>query len=321
MIVITGSAGFIASCLLTEVLATATEPVVIVDDFGIEAKKPNFTGKKYSQLIHRDQLDQWFQHNGADVTQVYHLGARTDTTEMSVELFNALNLDYSKMVWVHCVKHNIPLVYASSAATYGEGEHGFDDNHEVVAKLKPLNPYGESKNDFDKWVLKQDETPPKWIALKFFNVYGPNEYHKSRMASVIFHTFHQIKKTGGMKLFKSHRDDYKDGEQSRDFVYVKDVVNMTKFLMENDVESGIYNIGTGKARSFYDLASATFAAMGLEPNISFIDTPADIRDKYQYFTEANISKLRAQGYDQTTYSLEDGVKDYVQMYLMNGRVL
>ena len=227
---------------------------------------------------------------------VFHIGARTDTTEFDVEIFNRLNLNYTKDIWKICAENEIPMVYASSAATYGDGSLGYDDNHDIVEKLKPLNVYGESKNNFDKWALKQEKTPPSWYGLKFFNVYGPNEYHKGRMASVIMHAVKQIKETGGMKLFRSHRPDYSDGGQLRDFVYVKDVVEVMLFLWEYEVESGLYNLGTGKARTFLDLAKATFKALGVEENISFIDTPEDIRDKYQYFTEANMTKLLNQGY-------------------------
>jgi ADP-L-glycero-D-manno-heptose 6-epimerase len=208
-----------------------------------------------------------------------------------------------------------PMVYASSAATYGLGEFGYKDDHEVVNNLKPLNPYGDSKNDFDKWVLKQTSTPPFWAGLKFFNVYGPNEYHKGRMASVIFHTFNQIKLNGEMKLFRSHNPNYTDGGQLRDFVYVKDVASVCEFLMQKKATSGIYNLGSGKARTFLDLATLTFKALGLEPNISFVDTPLDIRDKYQYFTEADMSKLVAAGYNKHFYTLEEGISDYVENYL------
>ena len=235
---------------------------------------------------------------------------------MNVELFNALNLHYSQAIWKICTDKNIPLVYASSAATYGLGEYGYRDDHEVVNSLKPLNPYGESKNDFDKWVLKQNTTPPFWAGLKFFNVYGPNEYHKGRMASVIFHTFNQIKLNGEMKLFRSHNLNYTDGGQLRDFVYVKDVASVCGFLMQQQPSSGIYNLGSGKARTFLDLATLTFKSLGLEPKISFVDTPLDIRDKYQYFTEADMSKLKAAGYDKHFHTLEEGIADYVGNYLM-----
>ncbi|MCC7245354.1 MAG: NAD-dependent epimerase/dehydratase family protein, partial [Saprospiraceae bacterium] len=209
----------------------------------------------------------------------------------------------------------------SSAATYGLGETGYVDDHSLIPGLRPLNPYGQSKQDFDVWVLEQttgakQAAPPHWAGFKFFNVYGPNEYHKGRMASVIMHTVRQIKATGGMKLFRSHRPDFSDGGQSRDFIYVKDVVDVLLFFMEKRPENGIYNLGTGKARSFLDLAVGTFNAMHLEPNISFIDTPADIRDTYQYFTEADMSKLRSAGYHEPFYGLEAGIEDYVQRYLL-----
>jgi ADP-L-glycero-D-manno-heptose 6-epimerase len=249
---------------------------------------------------------------------VFHLGARTDTTEQSVAIFDELNLNYSKKMWQVCTQYNIPLIYASSAATYGNGEFGYDDNHDVVNQLVPLNPYGESKNDFDKWVLQQKSTPPFWAGLKFFNVYGPNEYHKGRMASVIFHSFHQLINTRKIKLFKSHNPNYTDGGQMRDFIYVKDLINICLFLKQNQTQSGIYNVGTGKAETFLELALSTFDALGIEPNIDFVDTPIDIRDKYQYFTEANMKKLISIGYTKPFYSLEEGVKDYVQNYLVKG---
>ncbi|MFN3380384.1 MAG: NAD-dependent epimerase/dehydratase family protein, partial [Runella zeae] len=211
------------------------------------------------------------------------------------------------------------LVYASSAATYGLGELGYDDNESLIPQLKPLNPYGESKNDFDIWALQQDKKPFFWAGLKFFNVYGPNEYHKGRMASVIFHAYHQIKKTNQMRLFRSHHPDFKDGEQMRDFVYVKDVVEVCSFLMHHRRNSGIYNLGSGKARTFVDLATNTFHAMGVEPTINFVDTPADIRDKYQYFTQANMNKLRSIGYAKPFHTLEEGITDYVQNYLEGER--
>jgi ADP-L-glycero-D-manno-heptose 6-epimerase len=234
---------------------------------------------------------------------------------MDYSVHETLNVKYSKDIWNVCTTHNIPLIYASSAATYGLGEHGYTDDHKIVSKLAPLNPYGESKNNFDKWVLNQDTTPPFWAGVKFFNVYGPNENHKGRMASVVFHTYHQIQKTGGMKLFRSHNEHYKDGEQLRDFIYVKDVVSILLFLKENQLSSGLYNSGTGIARSFHDLASLTFQALDLKPNISFIDTPLDIRDKYQYFTEASMQKLIAAGYSKSFHTLEEGVSDYVKNYL------
>ncbi|MCD4696536.1 MAG: ADP-glyceromanno-heptose 6-epimerase, partial [Bacteroidales bacterium] len=256
-------------------------------------------------------------HQGVDF--ILHIGARTDTTEFNVEVFNTLNLNYTKSVWNACIKFSIPLIYASSAATYGLGEFGYDDNHTIVEKLKPLNPYGESKNDFDKWALKQETKPVFWAGLKFFNVYGPNEYHKGRMASVIKHAFEQIINEGKVKLFRSHRPDFEDGKQLRDFIYVKDVVNIIYYLMTHKPEPGLYNTGTGHAHSFLDLALATFKALSIEPDIEFIDTPADIRDKYQYFTEANMQKLISTGYNKSFYSLEQGIEEYVVEFLKHGR--
>ncbi|RLD44263.1 MAG: ADP-glyceromanno-heptose 6-epimerase [Bacteroidetes bacterium] len=315
MIVVTGAAGFIGSVLVGRLNQAGFNNLILVDDFSHTEKEMNLKTKRFVKKINRDDFFQWFDKNPSDVEMVLHIGARTDTTEFDKDVFDILNLNYSKQMWLRCVEYQIPLIYASSAATYGMGEFGYDDNHSIVEKLKPLNPYGESKNDLDKWVLKQEKQPPFWAGLKFFNVYGPNEFHKGRMASVIFHAFHQISETGKVRLFRSHNPEFKDGEQLRDFVYVKDVVDVILFLMENKPESGLYNLGTGKARTFVDLANATFAALDLKPVIEFIDTPEDIRDKYQYFTEANMSKLINVGYDKPFTSLEDGVGDYVGNYL------
>ena len=218
MIIVTGAAGFIGSCLVKELNNEGFNNLVLVDDFSDETKNPNLEGKQFFEKIHRKDLMSWIDGNWNTIDFVFHIGARTDTTEFDTAIFDELNLNYSKNLWVKCVKFQIPFIYASSAATYGMGEFGFEDSHELVEKLKPLNPYGISKNEFDKWVLKQNENSPFWAGFKFFNVFGPNEYHKGRMASVIFHAFNQVKETGGMKLFHSHNQDYKDGEQLRDFV-------------------------------------------------------------------------------------------------------
>ena len=321
MIVVTGAAGFIGSALVGELLRQGWQDIVAVDDFSRSHKAPNLAGKTVSAKVDRKDFFDWLDTNQQLVQFIFHLGARTDTTEFDTAIFDELNLHYSQEVWKRCVKYGIPLVYASSAATYGAGEHGYDDDHDIIAKLNPLNPYGESKNDFDKWALAQAEKPYFWAGLKFFNVYGPNEYHKGRMASVVLHAFRQIRDTDGMKLFRSHRPDYKDGEQLRDFVYVKDVCDVCLFLMEHRKHSGIYNLGSGKARTFLDLARAVFAALGKDEKIEFIDTPADIRDKYQYYTEANMAKLKGIGYDKPFTSLEEGVGDYVTNYLIPGSYL
>jgi len=316
MIVITGAAGFIGSCLAALMNEQGFTDLVLVDDFSFDKKKANYSTKKYNQLIERTNFISWLAINAQEIDFIFHLGARTDTTEFDKEIFETLNVQYSKDVWNACVQFNIPLVYASSAATYGNGELGYDDNHQTIPNLKPLNPYGNSKQEFDCWVLKQTTTPPFWAGLKFFNVYGPNEFHKARMASVIFHSYNQIQATGKVKLFRSHRNEYKDGWQLRDFIYVKDLISVCNFLMKETAPSGIYNLGTGKARSFYDLATATFKAMHKEVNIEFIDIPTDIRDTYQYFTEANMQKLIDAGYIEPFTSLEDGVTDYVTNYLL-----
>ena len=316
MIIVTGAAGFIGSCLVSRLNQEGFIDIILVDDFSDPEKIKNLEGKKYSQKIHRDEFIQWLRDNQRLVQFIFHLGARTDTTEFNKEIFDKLNLNYSKGLWKVCVEFGLPLVYTSSAATYGMGEFGYDDNEATLEKLKPLNPYGDSKNDFDKWALKQEKKPYFWLGLKFFNVYGPNEYHKGRMASVILHAFNQIQEKGLVKLFRSHNPDYKDGEQLRDFVYVKDVVEVCYFLLHHRKNSGIYNLGSGKARTFLDLVKNVFLSLNKAPNIEFIDTPVDIRDKYQYFTEANMSKLKSIGYSKPFYTLEEGVKDYVRNYLV-----
>ncbi|MBA4239826.1 MAG: ADP-glyceromanno-heptose 6-epimerase [Sphingobacteriaceae bacterium] len=321
MIVITGAAGFIGSCLISKLNKEGHENLILVDDFSQLQKIDNYHTKNFIHKIERSHFLEWFEEHAPEVNFVYHIGARTDTTEFNVELFNELNLNYTKSIWNTCTKHFIPLVYASSAATYGLGEFGYDDDESKINLLKPLNPYGDSKNDFDKWAITQKTCPPKWAGFKFFNVYGPNEYHKGRMASVIFHSFNQINEKGQVKLFRSHNPNYTDGGQLRDFVYVKDLVDVLYFTYGENIKNGIYNLGSGKARTFLDLAKATFKALGKEPNIEFIDTPIDIRDKYQYFTEANMSKLIAQGYKKPFTSLEDGVKDYVSNYLIGKKYL
>ena len=319
MIVVTGAAGFIASCLVSRLNEQGYNDLVLVDDFSKTHKHLNFEGKKYTQLVDRSAFIDWLKANEDQVQFVFHLGARTDTTEFNKAIFDELNVEVSKAIWKICSEVALPLVYASSAATYGDGALGYNDDHAVIPKLVPLNPYGDSKNEFDQWVLEQKESPFFWAGLKFFNVYGPNEYHKGRMASVIFHAFEQISANGGMKLFRSHRPDYTDGGQMRDFVYVKDVVDVCIFLMHHRKNSAIYNLGSGKARTFLDLAKATFRSMGVDENISFVDTPEDIREKYQYFTEANMQKLINIGYTQPFHSLEEGVTDYVQNYLMQNK--
>jgi len=331
LILVTGAAGFIGSCMIRWLNDHGYNNIIAVDDFSRQDKAPNLIDKIILNRIEREQLFSWFYTEKPAVDYVIHLGARTDTTEFDYAVHQHLNVEYTQQLWQYCTINNIPLIYASSAATYGDGSKGYNDDHQIIPDLSPLNPYGISKNEVDKWILHQEDHPPFWAGLKFFNVYGPNETHKGRMASVIFHAYNQIKSTGRVRLFKSHRPDFKDGKQLRDFIYVKDVVNVIGWMMEltlpgkSDVysseiqklslHSGIYNLGTGLARTFYDLVVAVFKALDLEPNIDFIDMPEDIRERYQYFTEANMNKLRKEGYVSQFTALEDGVADYVKNYL------
>ncbi|GAA4459821.1 ADP-glyceromanno-heptose 6-epimerase [Nibrella saemangeumensis] len=321
MIIVTGAAGFIGSCLISKLNQENFNFIIAVDDFSSPEKERNLAGKRIQERVHREDFFGWLDQNYHEVEFLFHIGARTDTTEFDWQVFEHLNLNYSKRIWQKCIDYQIPLVYASSAATYGLGELGYDDNESIIPQLKPLNPYGESKNEFDIWALEQERKPFFWAGLKFFNVYGPNEYHKARMASVIFHAYNQICQTGQMRLFRSHHPDFQDGEQMRDFVYVKDVIDVCTFLMHHRRNSGIYNLGSGKARTFLDLANNTFRAMDRESHITFVDTPADIRDKYQYYTQANMGKLRSIGYTKHFCTLEEGITDYVQNYLLPGRYL
>ena len=320
-IVVTGAAGFIGSCLVGFLNDKGYNNLILVDDFSKHEKDANLENKSFTIKVERELFFDWIKKENIKVDFFYHIGARTDTTEFDYAIHEHLNVDYSKKVWNYCTEYNVPLVYASSAATYGAGELGYKDDESLIDDLKPLNPYGVSKNEFDKWALKQPSSPPAYAGLKFFNVYGPNEYHKGRMASVIFHSFKQIKERGFVKLFKSHKDGFKDGEQLRDFIYVKDVLNICFWFLECSLQhpsafaSGIYNVGTGKARTFNDLVSATFAALDLDTQIEYIDMPQDLRDTYQYFTEADMNKIRSVGYEAPFYSLEEGVDDYIRNYL------
>ncbi|MBA2249409.1 MAG: ADP-glyceromanno-heptose 6-epimerase [Chitinophagaceae bacterium] len=331
MIIVTGAAGFIASCLVSLLNKEGYENLILADEFSEEEKELNLHNKIFIARIERENLFEWLEIEKPKVEFVFHLGARTDTTEFDYAIHQHLNVEYSQKIWSYCTKNKIPLVYASSAATYGLGEFGYNDDHKIINSLQPLNPYGVSKNEFDKWALQQAEsesavqdalsnTPPFWAGLKFFNVYGPNEYHKARMASVIFHSYNQVKKSSEVKLFKSYKNDFKNGEQLRDFIYVKDVIKICYWFMQNQhTSNGIYNVGTGKARTFNDLVKATFAGLDLESKINYIDMPGDIKDKYQYYTEANMNKLKRAGYTDEFYSLEDGVDDYVKNYLSENK--
>ncbi len=320
MIVVTGAAGFIGSNVVAGLNERNYRDIVLVDDFSQGSKAANYSGKNYSSLVERGEFFSWLTENHRFVQLIIHLGARTDTAEFNWDTFLELNVNFSKKVWEICVEYGLPLIYASSAATYGLGELGYDDSHELVPMLKPLNPYGRSKNEFDKWVLQQLRKPFFWAGLKFFNVYGPNEYHKGRMASVVYHAYQQITESGAMKLFRSHHPEFADGMQLRDFIYVKDVVDVIIYMMEHRKYPGIYNLGTGSASTFLDLVNHTFSALGMTPAVNFIDTPEDIRDKYQYFTEAKMDKLRSVGYTKPFTQPENGIHDYVLNYLKTSAV-
>ncbi|MDZ4716261.1 MAG: ADP-glyceromanno-heptose 6-epimerase [Cytophagales bacterium] len=316
MIVVTGAAGFIGSCLVRKLNQEKFKAIVTVDSFADPLKNKNLEGLIIQERVEIDDLMKWIDTNHEGIEFIFHIGAITDTSEFDKALLNRRNTQYTKDLWTRSIQYQIPIVYASSAATYGLGEFGYDDDESIIPSLKPLNPYGQSKQDFDMWALEQQEKPFFWAGLKFFNVYGPHEDHKGRMASVIWHTFHQVQKTGKMKLFRSHNPAYKDGEQMRDFVYVQDVVDVCYWLMHHRKNSGVYNLGSGKARTFLDLTRAVFRALGKPEQIEFIDTPVDIRDTYQYFTEANMEKLQGIGYPKAFHSLEEGTQDYVKNYLL-----
>src|SRR5687768_14045820 len=321
MIVVTGAMGFIGSAFVSFLNESGYQNLVVADDFYKWKKEKNLLNKRIYEWVHRDLFISYFEKLASQVEVVFHLGARTDTISEDKKIFDELNLQYSKDLWNICSRFEIPFIYASSAATYGDGQNGFADDHDIVPKLKPLNAYADSKQEFDKWTLLQEQTAPVWYGLQFFNVYGPNEGHKGRMASVIYHAFHQIRESGKLRLFKSHKPEYKDGGQLRDFIYVKDVVKMMMDIYEKQPASGIYNVGTGLARTFEDLGTACFKALKAPVNIEYFDIPDDLKDKYQYFTEADMTKWKEAGLDLPATSLENGVKDYVRKYLVPDKVL
>jgi ADP-L-glycero-D-manno-heptose 6-epimerase len=320
MIVVTGTMGFIGSAMVSFLNRMGRQDLIVVDDFYQWKKENNMKGKRVHDWVHRDLFLNYFEKIAPHaVDAVIHLGARTDTISEDTAVFDRLNLHYSQRIWEICATNNIPLVYASSAATYGNGAHGFSDDHDSIGKLEPMNAYAKSKLDFDKWALQQKDAPPTWYGLRFFNVYGPNEYHKGRMASVVFHAFHQIRQTGELKLFKSHHPDYIDGGQLRDFIYVEDILNMIWDILQKRPASGLYNVGTGQERAFADLGKAVFHALDLDPDLVYIDMPEDLRHKYQYFTRAEMTKWTKAGLSLPATSLEDGVSDYVRNYLIPGK--
>jgi ADP-L-glycero-D-manno-heptose 6-epimerase len=320
MIVITGGAGMIGSMIawhLNTVLGR--DDIVIVDHLHHPEQWQNLCHRRYANYLDKDELLPWLQ-DASHVEAVIHMGAISATTERDFNKLVRDNIRYSQQLWAWCAERSVPFLYASSAATYGDGAKGYTDDESKIDQLRPLNGYGYSKQFFDQWALKQVKnklpTPPQWCGFKFFNVYGPNEYHKDRMASVALHSFNQFNEHATVKLFKSHVDGYEDGMQLRDFVYVKDAAAVVAHFLQHPDKSGIYNIGTGQARAFKDLATSVMTSMGRKPSITYIDMPQDLHGRYQYFTEANMSKLRAAGYTQPFHSLEDGVRDYVQNYLM-----
>ena len=318
MIIVTGACGFIGSALLAKLIELGYGELVAVDDFSHESKLPNLANKQLKARVDREDFPNWLEEHASRVQIVFHIGARTRTNEFDWTVLNHLNVDYSKNLWKICTQFSIPLIYASSAATYGNGELGFSDDPKGRNLLKPMNPYGESKQLFDLWAEEQSAKgiqPPFWAGFKFFNVFGPNEYHKGRMASVVFHAFNQIHELGEVSLFKSYRSDYEDGGQRRDFVYVKDVLSVLIHFMENRKNSGIYNLGSGQSHTFLELANGVFKALNLTPKIKYIDMPVDIRDNYQYFTEASMIRLKEAGYNQKFWNFEDAIHDYVSGFL------
>ena len=319
MIIVTGGAGFIGSALIWKLNQEGIKDIVVVDQLGLQNKWKNLRKKQIRQFIHKANFFEWVNTEKPNIEAIFHMGACSRTTENDADYLMQNNVQYSMRLFQLAIEKNAPLIYASSAATYGAMESGFSDKHTDIPNLLPINKYGFSKHFFDCWVLEQSELPPFWAGLKFFNVYGPNEYHKESQASVAYHGFHQVRELGSIKLFKSHRPSIAHGGQTRDFVYVKDVVEVMAhlFLKRSQAKSGVYNVGTGQAKTFSDLGNALFKSLGRgEPNFEWVDMPHAIRDQYQYFTEAKLDKLRTDGgYTKPFYSLEEGVRDYVCNHL------
>ena len=324
MILVTGGAGFIGSNLIAELEARGAGAIVVCDHLGDDQKWRNIAKREIADLISPDSLGSFVESEYEKIDAIFHLGAISSTTEFDVDKIIEINFRMSKDLWISCTRYQIPFIYASSAATYGDGSQGFSDNNSrsVLAQLQPLNPYGWSKHLFDRWVVGQSDkgknsnSPIYWAGLKFFNVYGPNEYHKGGQISVALKNFREITEGGSAVLFRSHHPDYADGEQMRDFVWVEDCVDVMIWLKENANTCGIFNIGTGRARSFTDLARAVFSALDKKENIHYVDTPFAIRKKYQYFTQADMKRLRVSGYKKSFTGLEKGVAKYVRNYLL-----
>lgn len=318
-LLVTGAAGFIGSRFVA--LHGGGRPLISVDEQRHVGTRPEHAGIDFGTVVDRDDLPQWLADTRPALAGIVHLGACTDTTELDVAYLTRVNLAYTQTLWKHATEHRVPFVYASSAAVYGDGALGYDDADALTPQFAPLNPYGESKLQFDVWALEEERTgrtPPAWSGFRFFNVYGPGERHKGRMASVVLHAFDQIRDGGEVTLFRSHKPGIADGEQKRDFVYVDDVVDVLAFALAKPLARGIYNLGTGTARTFLDLVRATFRATGAPERIRFVDTPEAIRERYQYFTEARMERLRAAGWTRPFTSLEDGVARYVPWLRAHG---
>lgn len=317
-IILTGGAGFIGSCMLRTLNDAGITDVYVVDHIGSTEKWKNLENKKYIEYIHKDVfLERLDAGEFKDIDAVIHLGACSSTTEIDFDYLWNNNVNYSKILWKFTSDEHIPFIYASSAATYGDGSEGFDDKKDINL-LRPLNGYGYSKQVFDQWTLKQNNKPSQYVGLKFFNVYGPNEYCKGTMASMVYHGYKQVMADGEIRLFKSYNEAYKDGGQLRDFVYVKDVCKAIMFFLDHPDVSGLFNIGTGKAHSFEELATAVFEALGMKSNIKYIDMPEHLKEKYQYYTQAEMSLIRDAGYTDEFSSVKTGVADYVKNYLSKG---
>lgn len=322
MIAVTGGAGFIGSAIVWRLNQLGEDKIIIVDELGTDEKWKNLVPLKFADLIHKDDFISMIieQEIDFDISAIIHMGAISSTTEKNADYLFSNNYLYTKELAKYCLAKNIRFIYASSAATYGDGSLGFDDDENKLESLRPLNMYGYSKQLFDLWA-KRNSAFNKIVGLKYFNVYGPNEYHKGDMRSVVHKAFEQIRDTGKVKLFKSMNPKYKDGEQLRDFIYIKDAAEMTLFFLDKPNINGLFNIGTGKARTWNDLVSSIFAAMNKQPRIEYIDLPEHLREKYQYFTEAKVEKLKKAGYNKTILGLEDGVADYVKNYLLGRKYL
>ncbi|MBK8954108.1 MAG: ADP-glyceromanno-heptose 6-epimerase [Saprospiraceae bacterium] len=318
MIVVTGAAGFIGSCLVSYLNHRGHDNLILADALS-KKETPNLYGKKFSAYFDRRIFLNWLESNASQIEFVFHIGARTDTTEFDEQIFEELNVNYSKRIWKICTDYDIPLVYASSAATYGSGEFGYSDDHSKISLLQPLNPYGWSKQYMDQWVLTQDAHPSRWAGFKFFNVFGPNEYHKGRMASVIFHACNQILLSGKMKLFRSNDPSIKDGEQKRDFIYVIDVLEVLYDFYISSRPNGIYNMGSGEAHTFKDLVHFTFESLEIPEQIEYIDMPSDLMKTYQNYTCADMQKLYQSGYNRPMSPFRDSVHAYVKYFLKNQR--